>query len=785
MYQYKRVSALLVVGFLALGAVLSMTGLNKFSFDASADTLIDTLDSDYIRTQVNAQMFGQKSFIIVAYKPEDKKTFSEQVLSKILTTEEELVALDGVESTLSLATVPIFINIDYLENALDVEDLSWKSKRQSAETLSRATKSHPIYENALVNEQQDTLGIQVVFKADENLAQAQAKITAIKEKTLNATLSDEQTQQLEDLTEERDHLEVEYTEKINQTLAEVQQVLKPLKQTGTVYVGGNRQLGYELKNIISRDLYTFGLIISGLIIVMLAALFRQVTWVVLPMITCAMALFTTLSSLGLLGFKVTVISANVITLQIILTLSIIIHLIVEYRQLASLDSGKSHGELVSQMVRNKFKPCLFAGLTTGLGFGSLVFSGIQPIISFGWMMMIALSVSIVVALVFFPAMLRLVRMSDKVKAPPLLIKKILNACAVLVGKRRKLLLLGWFIIAATSTLGIFSLNANNSFVNYFRESTETYRDLAFIDQEFGGSVSLDIVFHAEEDSDYAFDQPSLSAIQSITEQLDSIEETGSVSSIADFTRIARVATGKPMTIYEVNAIYEALPTGVRDQLVQPYFHEESKTHRISVRIKDSASDFDRQALITKIANIAAEQTSEDNPAQLSNVFLLYQKIIAKLVDSQVKTLAIVYAVMLVLLIGLFGSLRIAIIALLPNFATTCILFGVMGVTGTPLDLMTITIAAVAIGISVDDTIHYIHRYLKEQANDSSDAIKATHMSVGYALLYTTLIIVIGFGSLVFSDFMPSVYFGFLASITMLVALLCDVTLLPALLSKKK
>ena len=789
-FRHKRASAIIVAGFFLLAIAVS-PGLKKFSFDASADTLIDTLDPDYIRTQVNAQMFGQQSFIIIAYRPEQKDPFSETVLNDVLDIEAQLAKLNNVESTLSLASVPIFTDVNNFETAFDADELSWKKKKHSPETLRSITKSHPIYEDALINKSQDTLGIQVVFSENKALTQIQAKITAIKEKSLTSELSDKQQSRLDQLRQNREKLEAKYASAIYETLEKIQSTVEPLENTGDIYLGGNRLLSYQLKNIINRDLFVFGLTISALIAGMLAILFRQFIWVALPMLTCGMALVITLSTLGIFGFRVTVISANVITLQIILTLSIIIHLIVEYRELLSRDRDNANGvtasktvaERVSEMVRNKFKPCLFAGLTTGLGFGSLVFSGIQPIISFGWMMMIALSISIIVALGFFPAALSLLKPSNISPSSPRILQRFLQACASLVARKGKIILLAWLAFSVLSTLGIFKLNANNSFINYFRESTTTYRDLAFIDQEFGGSVALDIVFSAPKDTTYAFDQKSLSAIQSITEQLDDLDETGRVSSVADFTRIARVAQGKPLTIYEVNAIYEVLPASLKNQVVKPYFNEETKQHRVNVRIKDSSQDFNRKELIKTISSISQEAAWQDNQVQLSNVFILYEKILAKLVESQFKTLAIVYGVMFILLTLVFGSLRIAAVALVPNVATTSLLFGVMGITNTPLDLMTMTIAAVAIGISVDDTIHYIHRYLNEKSKSTEEAITASHLGVGYALLYTTLIIVVGFGSLVFSDFMPSVYFGFLASVTMLIALLCDMTLLPALLTK--
>ena len=160
--------------------------------------------------------------------------------------------------------------------------------------------------------------------------------------------------------------------------------------------------------------------------------------------------------------------------------------------------------------------------------------------------------------------------------------------------------------------------------------------------------------------------------------------------------------------------------------------------------------------------------------------------LSRLVDSQVLTILIVYAAMAVTLMIIFSSIKVAWIALVPNIITTSVIMGILGIFAIPLDLMTITIAAVAMGISMDDTIHYIHRYLaelKREPNNAKAWVKRTNLSVGYALIYTTTVIVIGFGSLVFSNFVPSMLFGLLTSIAMVVALLTDITTLPVLLKK--
>ena len=533
----------------------------------------------------------------------------------------------------------------------------------------------------------------------------------------------------------------------------------------------------------------FGSLIFILIIMLLWFLFRQLSWVLLPIVCCATSVVMTVGLLAALNFKVTVISANVFALQIILSLAMIIHLIVHYQELVLKHSHWSHQQLVFATIKEKIKPCFYAGLTTTIGFGSLIFSGVQPVISFGWMMVVAMLVSFIVSLVFFPALLLAIFNKQAFVKQHKKIENGMSATASFVKARPKSIIFTSLLLTLVGILGCFNLSAENSFLNYFSESTDVRKELSFIDQEFGGSTPFDLLLDIPDEQIKSGLVISASTVQTITaiqNMLAKQQAIGAITSIADFTKIAQVVNAKPLTEYELTALYKSLDTELQQALFGAYFSEKKQQIRISMRVQDSTQDLNRADLLAKIHQELANIGIPKQQYTLTGLFILYQDVLSRLVDSQVLTILIVYAAMAVTLMIIFSSIKVAWIALVPNIITTSVIMGILGIFAIPLDLMTITIAAVAMGISMDDTIHYIHRYLaelKREPNNEKAWVKRTNLSVGYALIYTTTVIVIGFGSLVFSNFVPSMLFGLLTSIAMVVALLTDITTLPVLLKK--
>ncbi len=758
-----------------------------FEIDASADTLLVDNNKHYILSQLADQRYGSEEFILIAFKPNNTALFSASNLNTLVDIADKIEQLPRVKQVNSIANMPIFSAADNV--SADVANLTWEKQKFDKQTLSLSLKKHPLYEGLLINQAQTALSLQVVFNSQADIEAVNNDIIAIKQHLLNRDLTKRELNSLAQLKKQQQNLNKQLEQTRINEIEKIRTILAPYKKVGSFYLGGNNLLSYELIQIIQSDLVLFGSLIFIVIIMLLWFLFRQLSWVLLPIVCCATSVVMTVGLLAALNFKVTVISANVFALQIILSLAMIIHLIVHYQELVLKHSHWSHQQLVLATIKEKIKPCFYAGLTTTIGFGSLIFSGVQPVISFGWMMVVAMLVSFIVSLVFFPALLLAIFNKQAFVKQHKKIENGMSATASFVKARPKSIIFTSLLLTLVGILGCFNLSAENSFLNYFSESTDVRKELSFIDQEFGGSTPFDLLLDIPDEQIKSGLVISASTVQTITaiqNMLAKQQAIGAITSIADFTKIAQVVNAKPLTEYELTALYKSLDTELQQALFGAYFSEKKQQIRISMRVQDSTQDLNRADLLAKIHQELANIGIPKQQYTLTGLFILYQDVLSRLVDSQVLTILIVYAAMAVTLMIIFSSIKVAWIALVPNIITTSVIMGILGIFAIPLDLMTITIAAVAMGISMDDTIHYIHRYLaelKREPNNEKAWVKRTNLSVGYALIYTTTVIVIGFGSLVFSNFVPSMLFGLLTSIAMVVALLTDITTLPVLLKK--
>lgn len=781
--HYRTLCAVVLVAFAVLTVFMAWHARN-FKIDASADTLLVKDNEHYIQSQIADQRYNPEEFILIAFKPDSGEIFSESTLDLITTISQDILTIDRVDKVNSLANVPIFLAADSLSSNIDPASLSWEAQRFSSDQMAYYLNGHPLYQGLLFNEARDALSMQVTFKENDTLSQLTRDITDIRQHLLTRELNEQEQSKLTALKEEKDAIDKKLNATRTQEIEKIQSILSRYDGEGEFHMGGNNLLAYQLISIIKSDLAIFGGVIVIIITLLLSFLFRHWLWVTLPLLCCGVSVTLTLGFLALLGLKVTVISANVIALQIILTLAVIIHLIVHYQE-KSQKNRIEHIDCVLHTIKEKAKPCFYAGLTTTIGFGSLIFSGVQPVISFGWMMVVAMSISIAVSLMLFPAML--IVMANKILPAQAhdYLRKVLAYAADLAERRGKTLLLGSALVLAVGIVGSLRLSAENSFLNYFRDSTDVYQQLSYIDKEFGGSTPFDILYsipEQEQDKNLVLTTEAIASIRKIHDVLENHSAVGNVTSVADFTRIAQEVREKPLTEYELSALYHALDPELKQRIFGGYYNHDARQARISARVIDTTANLDRAEMLANLKQQLKDAGVQEDEVVMTNLFVMYQDILARLVSSQVYTLALVYLAMAAVLFMVFSSLKIALIALAPNIVTTATVMGTMGLFGIPLDLMTITIAAVAMGISVDDTIHYVHRYLLENKH-TDQAIAATNGSVGFALMYTTTVIVIGFIALVFSDFIPSVIFGWLTGLAMLIALISDMTLLPVLLKR--
>ncbi len=779
--------SIIIIFAAALG--LAAVYVPSFKINASADTLLVKNNKLYIKTQVANQMFSPEEFILLAYEPTAHSLYSQQTFDDIQALSEELLTLSRVKSVTSILNIPLVNDAKALEGSTDVESLTWQAQQYSPEEMKKRIDGHPIFTDLLVNRESTATAIQIVFKQNAELQKLQSQITDLQKKRLDGSITEADEKKIVQLKAQADPIEQKLTRQQALEIEQIETIADSVSDRANTYLGGSYVVGQHLIDIIKSDLTVFGAAITAVIALMLAIIYRSVKWVVFPLFSCAVSVALTMGLLSFLDMRATVLSANFIALQIILTLAVMIHLIGSYRSVSRDDTGSQH-ERVRATLTEKLAPSFYATVTTSVGFGSLLFSGVQPVADFGLMMLCAMILTMAVSLLLFPALLSLVP-AGKESSESRWLAALLDRLKGLSLKSPEAVSLACIGVFGVAAVGITRLDVENSFINYFDKETQVYQELAFIDKQFGGSTPMDIILDIGEADDsgmLVLKAESVAQLQLVQAAVEAFEATGSVTSIVNFTELAKdINDGKPLTEYELTSIYRLLDNKVVDQLIGAYLSPEQDKLRIAVRIQDTTAGLDRESFLNKLKGDLNKVGVDEGNYTLTGLFVLYQDILSRLVSSQVTTLGIVYGALFLVLLAVFRRIGVALIAMIPNVLTTLGILGVIGWLGIPLDIMTITIAAIAMGIAVDDTIHFIHAYLRGAESDDQSARAESGSAVAFghtsmAMTFTTLIITVGFSLFGFSDFLPSVYFGLLTAGAMFMAWVSDITLLPALLN---
>ncbi|MCM2304347.1 MAG: efflux RND transporter permease subunit [Elusimicrobia bacterium] len=772
--------------FLVCAAALGWHA-RRFKIDAGADTLLTKDNRHYVQTNVVDRRFAAQEFLVVAYKPRTWAVLSERTFEDLAGLKGKLLRLERVESVRTLLDVPLPPRSGALSAGADLSDWTMERRRLSLKELEERLRGHPVYEDLLINKDRSATALQVLFKKDAELDVIDGRITDLQLRSLTRGLTRDERRDLARLKRRAEPIDRRLDKIRAAELESIRAMMADYEDDADIYLGGIHVLAHQLIRIITNDLIVFGTAIGLMICLVLFLLFRRLRWVVIPAVCCVCSVLSTVGLFGLLGLKATVISSSFIALQLILTLGISIHLIVQYREYAGKRPDWDQERLVRETLSRKAIPCFYAGFTNIVGFASLLFSRLQPVIDFGWMMSIAMLFSIVSSLILFPAMMAMFAKEPPPK-PPTVARGLIDLSSRLARRQSAPVAVCSALALAAGAGGLFLLDVENSFIDYFRDTTRVHEELSFIDRELGGTTPMDITYAIPADErrkDLVLSAGSVLAMQRIQEALRRHEAVGKTLSVVNFARLAKELNGgKPLTEYELTAAYLTMEKDLRSDLLGSFFSPGDSQLRLSIRVKDTTAGLDRARLLADIRSDIEKLGIPADRYRLTGLFVLYQDLLDRLFASQIQTLGVSFAVLTLAILLIFRSLKLALICVAPNILSTVIVLGLMGWLGIPLDFMTIMIASIAMGITVDDTIHYIDRYLEELKGGSGEkAIERTHSSVGYALLYTSLIVILGFTLLGFSDFIPSVLFGLLTALAMALAVLFDLTLLPALLDR--
>jgi predicted RND superfamily exporter protein len=783
-----------------------------FRLDASADSLV--LENDealqYYRS-IRAR-YGSDDYLIVTYSP-DRDLFSDAVLADLRALRDEVAAMERVESVVSLLDVPLIQSPPVTLAELNEHVPSLDSPGTEKTLARHEFLTSPMYRNLIISPDGGTTAMQINFRRDETWHRLLKQRNELREKNLHTELTVEEQATLESVSAQFDAHSLKLRDQQSRDIARVRGIIDRYRGTAELHLGGVPMIVSDSIDFIRHDLLAFGIGVLFFLIVILAAAFRKPRWVVLPMLTCAAAGVIMVGFLGLVDWPVTVVSSNFMSLLLILTLSLAIHLVVRYRELHEASPDAEQETLVREMVRSKTVPCLYTAITTMVAFGSLLFSGIRPVIDFGWMMAIGIAVAFLLVFSLMPAALVFLEPGQPHRRKDLT-DRITRFFARQIRSHGTAILTTSTILTVFSIAGISFLTVENRFIDYFKKSTEIYRGMEIIDRELGGTTPLDVVidapalfFEQQEEiwedpllaefgmddaesggitaTSYWFNTGRLPDVANAHQFLDSLPETGKVLSIDTAIEMLRQVEEEIVTDnFELSVLYNKLPGEIRDILMRPYMSEDGNQLRFAIRVFESDPSLQREALIRVIRDRLTQDFGYDeSQVHLSGMLVLYNNMLQSLFRSQILTVGVVFLAILFMFAILFRNMKMAAIAIVPNVFAALLVLGLMGWLKIPLDLMTITIAAISIGIAVDDTIHYIHRFTREFGKDHDywAAVNRSHASIGRAMYYTTVTVTLGFSILVLSNFVPTIYFGLLTGFAMMVALLADLTLLPLLI----
>jgi len=796
----------LTLSIIALVLLLSSPGLNNFKLDASSDALVIEGDEAFKIYRETGEIFGNSDFLIVTFTP-NADLFSAESLGTIRALEVDLERLAGVDSVLSILDAPIFFQpkvplSDLMDNlkTLDTPGLNMEAAKD--EIL-----NNPVYSELIISASGSTTAMQITLSENPIYRQLISRRYELND---SSQISRDTREELKKINEQISSINEQESAQRAELISQIRELLVSKQSSGTLFLGGASMIANDMMSFIKSDLAVFGLGVALVFCLMLYLFFQNLWFVFLPLFNALITTVFTASILGLMDWKISVISSNFIALLLILTISLTVHVLVRFTELSKV--AHTTDDAIYLSLNQMVMPCLFAALTTAIAFLSLIMGDIKPVIEFGKMMSVGMVFAFILTFTFLPAAMKLVIKSNNTHSSTW-INNIPDKLAKLTLIRGSYIGIFFALASMTMIYGVSKLEVENRFIDYFSPETEIYQGMLLLDQELGGTATLEILIDqpqqaaddellfADDDlfeddlfaddssaaSGYWWNASSLSRLEEIHDYLDDIPEMGKVLSVASGIKLARMINDdQDLNDLELALLRSVLPEDIKETLLSAYINEDDSRVRISARVLESAETLNRKELLQKINfDLVNEFNLEPEQFKITGLAVLYNNMLQSLFSSQIKSLGLVFGAIGLMLLLLFRSFKITLIALAPNLITAGSVLGMLGILGIPLDMMTITVAAISVGMAVDNTIHYLIRYRTEvQMNNASldDRVLNSHHSVGQAVFYTATTIAAGFMIFAFSNFTPTVLFGVFTAFALLVSFFASLTLLPYLLN---
>ena len=783
----------------------------NFKMDASADSLVLENDQALKYHRATSARYGTEDFVVITFKP-FKGIYNKNSLSILDNLSQDIkFSIDNVSNVLTILDVPLLDSPQIGFSDLGSEQRTLRTEGVDLDLVKKEFLTSPLYKNLLMSSDSTTTVLVVYFSKDSKYFDLLNKRNSLREIRLQRELSLNEQNLLKTYEIDFKDYSAKYALKEKENIKKIRQVVSKYKGDASMFLGGVPMITSDMTDFIAQDIKKFGVGVFIFLVLILFLIFRSTRWIIIPLFGCIASVIFVSGLSGYIDWRITVISSNFAAILLIITMSMTIHLAVRFRELKSKNKGQDNKSIVKEAVHYMFVPCVYTSLTTIVAFASLVVSGIRPVIDFGHMMTLGITSAFIITFIVFPTVL-IILPNENIKEKNDLTRNITNSFASFSIKNYVKIILIALLVFIISAVGISKIKVENRFIDYFHSDTEIYQGMLEIDKKLGGTTPFDIIidkpikedneesnFDLDEDFDdlsellgdkeeikgYWLTNPKFKEIEKIHNFLESQPETGKVLSIATLYKLATsLNENEPLSDLQVGAIKDSLSNDVKKVLLDPYLSENEEQTRITLRVIDSDKNLNRKEFIQRVENYLSEEMGYARERfNTTNMLVLYNNMLQSLFSSQIQTIGFVFISIMFMFVVLFRSFYLAILAIIPNVLPATLVLGFMGLKSIPLDLMTITIAAISVGIAVDNTIHYIIRFKREfsQNKNYSKTVEICHGSIGKAMYYTSSIIVIGFSILSLSNFIPTIYFGLLTGLAMLAALVASLTLLPALL----
>ena len=767
-----------ILSILFICLLTSLYFSKDFRLDASSETLLLDGDPDLQYLNEINERYNSKEFLVLTYSPKESM-ISNSSINNLLSLKYKIQSLEWVHNVITVLDVPLLNSSDETLNEKLRNFSTLKSEGIDKESGFSEILNSPVFKNFVISEDGKTSGIIVYIK---------------EEKKLNDKNDIKKLQNYKDSKNKKNR----------ENIKEIRDIIKEYSKNSKIYLGGIPMIADDMMSFIKNDIIIFGVGVLFFILATLWLIFKKVIWIIVPLSSCLFAVLIMIGVLGFLGWKVTVISSNFIALMLILTMAMNIHISTRFLQLKKEFPNLNKSKIIELTTSKMFLPILYTVLTTICAFLSLIFSGIKPVIDFGWMMTVGLITSILTTFTLLPCLLSLYPEKNLFEIHQNKKSKITNFLENFTIKNINIIFASSILLILISIFGISKLKVENSFINYFNKNTEIYKGMKLIDEKLGGTTPLDIILKfpkeisetelnneddwGEEDDDdtkYWFTKDKIDKIRKVHNYVESLEHVGKVLSFSSVLKVAEgLNNNRPLGSLEMGILYTKLPENIKNEIVTPYISITDSEARINLRLKDSNKNLRRNDFINQIENDLQNKLNfKPEEFKLAGVLIIFNNLLQSLFKSQILTLGFVMLGIFFMFLVLFRNIKLSIIGVVPNFIAAFLILGIIGIFEIPLDMMTITIAAITIGIAVDNSIHYIYRFKEEiiKLNDYNKTLKVCHSTVGVAILNTSITIVFGFSILVLSNFIPTIYFGIFTGLAMIFAMILVLTLLPSFL----